>query len=120
MDIADAMPTWNLWRCTRQGARGSRFALSELSRNGLVQVATIKDVQDRSPRGTGNKLQALAAARERTTENRRPTTDDRRKTRSSGVSRPSFSRVLLERAPAVVERAGRRCRLSAIEHAGAA
>jgi hypothetical protein len=59
MDIAVALSTWNLWRCTRKGTRGSHFAMSELSRSGLVQVATIKDVRDRTPCGSGNKLQAL-------------------------------------------------------------
>jgi hypothetical protein len=116
MDIADAMPTWNLWRCTRQGARGLRFALSELSRNRLVQVARSKmcKIESRAARATIAST-ARSASRKRTTENRRP--------RQDPIIRrlPSVScRGLLERAPAVVERAGRRCRLSAIEHAGAA
>ncbi len=91
MDIAVALSTWNLWRCTRKGTRGSHFAMSELSRSGLVQVATIKDVQDRSPCGSGNKCQGCFRVSERRrTDNGRRTTDDRGKTRSSGVSLPSF------------------------------
>jgi hypothetical protein len=87
MDIADAMPTWNLWRCTRQGARGSRFALSELSRNGLVQVATIKDVQDRSGAARATNCRPCQGPL-RVSGRRR--TDNRGKTRTSGVSRPSL------------------------------